>query len=537
MSRTHLFSHLQRALKLAAQLERQGIPTAEGIERAAEAQYNIQQKQHAQWSRRQFLQASSLAASLVMTPRWTRGAALQMVQVADLPRVVIVGAGTAGLTCAYRLQQAGISARVLEGNKRIGGRMLTLRDKLPEGQITELGGEFIDSGHTSLRNLAAELGLTLVDLREADGDLENDIAYFNKRRVPYAEIVDAFRPVATAIKADLDTLTGDDVTYDAPNGGEPLDRLSIAQWLDKHKVTGLIRSLLKVAYTTEYGLEIDQQTAFNLLYLIGTEADQFEVYGSSDERYHIAEGNDSVPTRLAAALKQPVELETRLEAIRQRSDEVYVLTVNQGGKVQDIEADEVVLALPFTMLRRVDIRVKLPPTKTLAIRTLGYGTNAKIIAGFSERVWKAVNSNGSSFSDLPYQNTWETTRGQAGTGGALTDYLGGTRGLQVLQGTVEKQAADFVAQIENVYPGAAKAYNQIAARADWPKQPFIQASYACYKPGQFTGIRGVEGEAVGRLHFAGEHTSLDSQGYMNGASESGERAASEVLESIGVQVF
>ncbi|HEV8713544.1 MAG TPA: FAD-dependent oxidoreductase [Candidatus Binatia bacterium] len=517
MARTQLFSKIKRALKYAAYLEAKGISTTEGLEQIAETH----------WSRRRFLQttaaATAGAAFNVVVPR------LPVLGVRR-PRVVIVGAGCAGLTCAYRLQQVGIQACVLEASTRVGGRMLTLRHTFPDEQITELGGEFIDTGHKALRRLARELGLALVDVHKADDGLLSDVYYFDNRSVPYAEIVESFRPAAALIEKDLSTLTGDgSVTYKNPNNGQELDNLSIAEWLDTRGVTGVIRSLLEVAYRGEYGLEVDEQSSLNLLLLIGTDPDNFEIFGDSDERFHIAKGNDSVPTRLANRLKRPIELGTRLDAIRQLANGTYLLTINQVGTVKDIEADEVVLTLPFTLLREVEIGVLLPPVKQLAIDTLGYGTNAKVIAGFSQRTWQVAGSNGSTFSDLSYQSSWDTTRGQAGLHGILTNFVGGERGVAVGDGTPEEQAADFVAQINTVFPGAASAYTGQAVRAHWPTAPFVKGSYTCYRPGQYTTIAGAEMEPVGSLHFAGEHTSLHSQGFMNGACESGERAAKEVL--------
>jgi monoamine oxidase len=530
VGRNQLYSQLQHVLQLAAYSEHHGISIGETRERHAEARA-ASKKRSGGITRRQFLQSAAVVSAGLSLP--LPSSLLSLRNQATAPRVVIVGAGTAGLTAAYRLQGGGIASRVIEASDRVGGRMYTLRDAFPGGQLVELGGELIDSDHESLMGLVDELGLTLTDLQVADGDLETETFFFNGQKIPIEQVMEEFRPVAAAINSDLELITGDgDVTYSAPNNGQELD-VSIAEWFDRHQITGLIRDILDVAYTGEYGLEIDDQSAFNLLWLIGTDESEFKIYGDSDERYHIAEGNDAVPTGLAERLETPVELETWLEAIRQNSSGSYVLTVNQNGTVSDIEADIAVLAIPFTILRQVYIDIELPPVKRKAIDELGYGTNAKLMVGFDERVWQVHNSNGSTFSDLPYQATWDTSRGQEGTQGVLTNFLGGLRGIEVGTGSDAEQAEQFVAQIEQVFPGAAAAYNGTAVRQHWPTIPYVLGSYSCYKPGQTVGIRGAELEAVGNLYFAGEHTSLDYQGYMNGASESGERVAAEILEALG----
>jgi monoamine oxidase len=159
------------------------------------------------------------------------------------------------------------------------------------------------------------------------------------------------------------------------------------------------------------------------------------------------------------------------------------------------------------------------------------------MVGFSERVWRTRHaSNGSSFADLPYQATWETSRLQPGASGILTNFTGGTHGVELGRGTPAEQAALLVADLERVFPGIAAARaGMTEARFHWPSHEFTRGSYASYSPGQWTALRGAEGRAVGRLHFAGEHCSLDAQGFMEGACETGERAATEILAQLGVR--
>ena len=226
-------------------------------------------------------------------------------------------------------------------------------------------------------------------------------------------------------------------------------------------------------------------------------------------------------------------LDTRLEAVHRRATGTYVLTVHQAGTARDFNADKVVLAIPFSVLRHVDLAgVELPVVKRLAIATLGYGTRTKLVTGFTRRVWHDTNGNGSSVSDLPYQSSWEASRGQPGTHGILTNFTGGQRSLTLGEGTLDERAAEFAGQLERIFPGVKEAHTKLAVRFRWVTAPSFLGSYACYKPGQYTTIAGAEGEAVDGLHFAGEHTSLAFQGFMNGAVESGERAAREILASL-----
>ncbi len=520
MARSPLFQDIQRSLRIASWVEGTGASSAEALERL----------EAARWDRRRFLRTAVVAvAGASVTPVFKTTA--RSPQTAN---VVIIGAGTAGLVCAYRLQQQGIATRVIEASTRPGGRMFSLRNFFPDNQMTELGGEYIDSEHTAMRGLVDELGLKLNDLGGEKPGGEHTFFFGNKRLVVDAKFIDAFRPVARAIAADLKPMKVDgEISYETPHTRE-VDRLSIPEWFEKRGISGLPTSVLRAAYVGEYGLEIDQQSALNLLMTMGdkTPPNEFRIFGPSDERFHIAEGNDSVPTRLAERLKQPVEFGTRLEAITS-DDRGFKLALRTDNAPTEAKADMVVLALPFTILRQLDVRVKLPEAKRKAIHELGYGTNAKLIAGFSRRVWEESHSTGYTFTDLEFQCCWETSRGQPGTHAILTNFAGGNLGLHLNEGEVQDRATRFASQAEQIYPGAVEAFTKKAIRQHWPSSPFVLGSYTCYKPGQYTTLGDSVATPVGNLFFAGEHTSADFNGYMEGAAESGERAAKEVLAKIG----
>ena len=345
--------------------------------------------------------------------------------------VVVIGAGVAGLTGAYRLHKAGVPVRVFEGQKRVGGRMWSLRGHFPENLVCELGGELVDTGHEAIRGMCGELGLELDDFDQDDPKVARDVWFFDGKRIPDKSVVRAFTPIAAKMDEAWETITGEMVTYNAPNGGESIDRMSIDEWLTQAGASGWFKKLLDVGYTTEYGLEIAEQSAWNLLMLIDTNPDPFRIFGDSDERFHIRGGNDQVPTKLAEALGDRVETNTRLDAITQGADGSYKLSLRSDATSRDVIADRVVMALPFSKLREVTVDVDLPPVKRKAIAEIGYGTNAKLMVGFSERTWRTTGkSNGSVLTDLPFQLTWESTRLQPGKAGILVAFGGGKHGLE-----------------------------------------------------------------------------------------------------------
>ncbi len=243
-------------------------------------------------------------------------------------------------------------------------------------------------------------------------------------------------------------------------------------------------------------------------------------------------GNQQITDRLTQIIEDQIHLGHCLAAIREGLHG-YRLTFERAGQGHvEVQADFVLLTLPFTLLREVDIQAALPPVKRRTISELGYGTNAKLILGFQSRFWRAQGYNGDFFTDEPFQSGWDSSRLQAGAAGSLTLFLGGTPGIQVGQGAPYSQAAAFLPGIERLFPGAAAQYTGNAVRFHWPSHPFVKGSYSCWKVGQYTSIAGAEFEPAGRLFFAGEHTSINYQGYMNGGAETGRRAARLIRQQV-----
>jgi monoamine oxidase len=520
MARTALADLLRRAAAISAHARALGEPLDEAIARDRERRTDA--------SRRRFLRASAGASATLMLAAC---AGVPVPRRASSDDVIIVGAGIAGLACAHRLRQAGVGVRIHEAQERVGGRMLSLRGHFADGQVCELGGELIDSGHVRMRALAAELGLALDDLALDPTHAFGDVWFHGGRRYGEAEILRAFAPIAEAIARDAETLPDDDITHTTPGGVESLDRESMSAWLDRNGASGWLRALIEVAYTTEMGLDCDEQSALNLLTFIDPGLDAFRIFGESDERYHVRGGNDLVVQKLAHGLDDAIATGNVLESLRQERDGSYTLAFQRGAGSVEVRARRVVLALPFTTLRKVRLDLELPPAKRRAIGELGYGTNAKLMIGFNERVWRTRHaSGGATFSDLPVQTSWETSRLQAGDAGILTNFTGGRHGVAIGSGTPKQQADEAARSLDAIFPGLAGARDGAReARFHWPSHAWTLGSYACFRPGQWTTLRGAMGERVGNLHFAGEHCALDNQGFMEGGLESGEWVAEAIV--------
>ncbi len=524
MAKTPLFSSLRRAFRQA--LHTNGLSVGSGWARSPE---------QALARRRAFLQASVGAAGLGALPA-IAGCDEETFPAGE-EKIAIVGGGMAGIHCAYRLKEAGIIATVYEAGKRVGGRMFTATGVFPEAatQLCELGGELIDTGHTTLHELAQQLGLQLDDRAAEPAGIETETYWIGGTLVDNAVIQQQFNQVAPTFQAALEAADNpDDFTaFDA------LDVTTLDQWLKDNVPVATypeLHNVLQVAYRGEYGLENSEQSALNLIYLIGADPpDPFRIFGDSDERYHTHLGNESFPRLLSEALDPgQVLLEHKLVKARD-SEEGYELIFETPNGPVTAQYTRIVFAVPFTTLREVDLEgLTLSEEKRAMIDELGYGTNAKVMMGFSSRVWRDMtnSANGSLTTDFSIQQTWETTIGQDGTHGILTNFLGGQQGLAAGNGTELEWANAVLPDLEQVWPGTQAAFTGTAVRMHWPTVPTMKGSYACYHPGQWAFF-GLEGEREGDIHFCGEHTSLDFQGYMEGAAETGALVAAEIIDETG----
>jgi monoamine oxidase len=535
LARSPLFKSLSQALRIAALAARAkpGTPPVDELIEMA-------------LTRRRFLRNTAIGgAGLLITAGCSRPAAPANATPGTAttpgtpgsrdPRIVIVGGGVAGLNTAYKLQKAGLKSTIYEGADRTGGRMFTATNLLGDGLTTELGGEFIDSGHEEMLALMDEFNLEKIDVESPEVEsLKPETYFINGRHYTQAQCARAFVPIAKHILEDYDSM-GEVVNYETEGGGAKFDRMTMAQYFDKIGATGWIRELFEVAYVTEYGLEASEQSALNFIFLIGTgdlkNTKEAVLLGESDERYKVRGGNQRVVDELAKRLEPQIQRRHRLEAVRAKGDG-YTLTFQTGNGATDVDADVVVMAIPFTMLREVKIDVPLPELKRRAINELGYGMNAKVLVGFNSRPWQTLGYSGATYSDEMFQLAWDNSFLQPGAAGGLTLYSGGKLALDAGQGSAEEAAARLLKGIERAYPGTTKARSGKVSRFHWPTYAWTKAAYACYKPGQWTTIAGAEGLPVGNLFFAGEHCSYDFQGYMNGGAQTGADAAKAVMAKL-----
>lgn len=473
-------------------------------------------------TRRQALRTAATALATAVSIRAAKPVSLD---------VGIVGAGLAGLSCAYELRKAGIRASVYEASSRAGGRCHSMGGSFAgpvmfPGQVVERGGELIDNLHKTMLGYAKEFRLALEDVTKPKHDTAY---YFDGSRVPESAVVEEFRALVAAMRVDLRAISKQPRAEAHTPADAALDRVSLREYLETRGAGRIVTKAIEQAYVAEYGREIAEQSCLNfLLFIHADRRSKFTPFGVfSDERYHLVDGNEGIARGLAAGIPGQVSYGKRLVRARKTPAGRVELQFVDGVSTTH---DAVVLTLPFTVLREIDLSgLALPAWKAQAISGLGYGDNGKTMVGLRNPYWRAAGASGASYSDLiNLQTTWETNPSRAGANGAvLTDYSGGLRG-KLLDGVPLATAVGaFLGDLDRVLPGAFFNANGLAFREHWPSNPLALGSYTCYLPGQFTTIAGNEGKAVGNVFFAGEHTDsfYNWQGFMEGALLSGLAAA------------
>jgi monoamine oxidase len=464
------------------------------------------------------------------------------------PRIAIIGGGIAGLAAALQLQDGGYASDVYDSASRVGGRMHSDWQDFGTGywansQQAELCGELIDSDHKTILQLSQRFSLPTVDVLQAQPNGTSDTYYVNGAFYPYIQASNDFQPVHNTLQGQIQA-TGYPTQYNSyTTTGQTFDNMTVYDWIKAYVpggVTSNLGAVLNAAYNEEYGAETTGQAALNLIYLLGYGAKpgSWSIYGKSDERYRIVGGNSLLPVAIANALPaRSIHLGYAMSAIAANTDGSVTITFANG---KPVTADYVILALPFAVLRTLDYsRAGFDALKTTAITQYGAGRNAKLNMQFATRIWNNTASDGSLYTDLPVQSGWESTRGQSGSTGIWLAYPGASvssswgqskpYSTAATNANVAKLANQVLAQLEAIYPGITAQWTGKAMLSTPFTDPNLLLAYSYYKPGQYTAFSGYEKVPMGRIHFAGEHTSVNFQGYMEGGAEEGQRAASEIL--------
>jgi monoamine oxidase len=441
--------------------------------------------------------------------------------------VTVIGAGLAGLSAAYDLHRAGWQVTVLEARDRVGGRVYSLRN-FSHGLVAEGGGEFIAESHTRMLAYADQFDLKLGRAGSWQGQ-DEDWGCFEGKAGPMSDVGiwgvnlnDEVEKIWRML-AELGELVPDPHEPQAARNAALIDQRSTADWIHSLDAHPLAKQDFIQHIRSEYTCEPERHSLLDL-------ARNVSMYYTTMERdinYRVIGGNDLIPRALAKTLPD-VRLHAPVTSVRVLPDEVEV-TYRQGDSHHTISSAFAVLAIPLTTARLIEFNPPLPEAHQKMVHTLSYGAVTKVLIEYRKRFWKERGWNGHIATDSPIVLTWHATSHIENEHGILTVYTGGAPATKLAALSDEERIRVAVAEIEKVFPGSSDLI-ECTATVAWPNEPYTRGSYAALAPGEVSEHWKTLFEPAGRLFYAGEHAS-DIQGFMEGAAESGQRAAINIILS------
>jgi monoamine oxidase len=434
-------------------------------------------------------------------------------------RVIVIGAGFAGLACSYELRTAGYAVRVVEARDRVGGRVWTVRDLVP-GKTVEGGGELIGANHPTWVAYAQRFGLRFRDVSTSEApspvSLDGRLLTPKEAEALFEELDAAFEKMTTdAASIDADKPWG---SSDALR----LDRMSAADWVRGLGLSERARLAMAVELL-DNGVAPDLQSYLG--HLAQVKGGGLERYWEDSEAYRCRGGNDQLARELAAAIgTDNLRLSTPVTAIQVDDSRVVV----RCGDGSQLEADDAVLTAPPSVWHRIQFTPALP-----AALDPQMGVSVKYLAAVKDRFWREDALGPDALTNGMIGRTWEGTDNQEGPGAALVAFSAGPPADECRRRWAEAPDQAYAAELARLYPKYSARF--VASRfVDWPGEAWTRGGYSFPAPGQVTAVGPLLDRGLGRLHFAGEHACYKFVGYMEGALNSGAALARRLAARDGV---
>ena len=485
-----------------------------------------------EFDRRQFIKALGMgAAALTFAPGTARAAGRGGIRLMGTPKnVVILGGGLAGLSAGLELKRAGHNVTILEARKFAGGRVQTIRD-FADGQYAEAGATSFPASHTFTYGYATDFGLPLRPLglgRDTMANIRGSqfrINAFGQANVPFhLTSAERDRGVFGIIGLYLDRYISEVGNPRKPNWPSQalseIDVMSLQQLLSD---LGASDGAIDIIASSQLGLLGFGLDSFSAMDGVVTEA-----IAPSEIFYEIVDGNDQLASKLKKKVKKQFRKSAVVKRIEQNQTSVTVTFETPDG-IESIIADRVICTLPFPILKDIEVTPAFSEDKQRAINELKLTPVTRTFLQFRARVWEQAGLSGYGLTDLPIQNTYSPTLTQGGKRGILVSYAGGQRAIN-LSAMSESDRQSFVLQrMGGLFSGLGNAFESGLSQV-WHEDPWARGAFAYFEPGQMSTLLPISQRPEGRVHFAGEHTSA-WHGWMNGALESGNRAAEEVNDA------
>jgi monoamine oxidase len=487
-------------------------------------------------NRREFLKRSLLAAATIpaLHPAVSATSRDAIRRTGAARKVIVIGAGLAGLSSAYELAQAGHEVTVLEARTRSGGRVWTLRDSFPEGLYAEAGATNVFNNHEWTMKYVKELGVALDPMESTGGA---SIFHIRGKRI----VIKSGSPVewplelkpeekglgrgalwAKYVAPVVKELGDPEAAGWPPASIKRYDSISFAEFLRQQGASPGAVEILRLGLADQLGEGADEVSALNLLREAAPRAvvkQSFSIHG----------GSDTLPRAFADRLGDRIHYGMPAVKIEHDARGVRVIC-SQAGSQQTFAADYLICAIPFAVLKRVEVSPGFSPEKSQAIAQLGNTSVVRVFLQTRKRFWLDEGLTGAATTDLPIMTAYDKAHYMPGKRGMLEAYVAGSRARRLAATTSSERLNFTVSQMEMILPAVREHYEG-GASVCWDEDEWARGAYAWFKPGQMESLLPHIARPEGRVHFAGDHTS-PWPGWMNGALQSGARAAREVNQAV-----
>lgn len=473
-------------------------------------------------SRRDFLKATLAAGAASLLSNSTYARVLGPASRLGQKRVVVVGAGFAGLAVAYELKHAGYDVSVIEARDRVSGRVLSFGDLVP-GKNMEGGAELIGSNHPTWVAYKEKFKLEFLDMTlEEEGEAPIVLDGKKLSREDSDRLWEEMEPAIRKMNSDAEKVNVDE-PWKTPEA-EALDKKSLADWLKAQEMSDLVRKAIEAQLVADNGQAADRQSYLGMIAQVA--GGGVEKYWTESEVCRCKGGNQQLATKLAEGFgKDRITLKLPVTEIRQQGDKVVVTCADR----RTLECDDVILTVPPTVWSKIRMDPDLP-----AALKPQMGVNVKYLAALKSRFWKGKDLSQYSLQNGDISMTWEGTDNQEGDENAgMVAFSGGPGAVRTLEYPKDSRDEMYKRQMEVTHPGFSEKFVK-SRYMSWPKEEWTLGGYSFPAPGQVTTVGPWMQKPHGRIHLAGEHTCYKFVGYMEGALNSGVTVARRIAKRDGV---
>lgn len=453
-------------------------------------------------------------------------------------RVLIIGAGIAGLTAALELRHAGLDVILLEARRRPGGRVLTLRSPFVDGAYAEAGARYVLSGHQMVLQYCRELSVALDPLPLGD-DQEPMLRFFVHGRIFRA------RSSSTNVWPQMYAITAEEcgvgraglhakyLASTLAQLGDPrveswsqplhagIDALSFRDFLVAQGASEGASELMSLGTFDTAGDGIDEVSALAIL------RRQAVLARASGDVFTVRGGSDQLPFAMARALAPAIRYGCNVRRIIQHADTASVL-YERGSEQETLSADVVVCALPFSVLRNISVEPAFDVAKSQIVSQMPHSSVCRVYLQCRERFWaEAQDLELFMATDLPIMHLYRASAGQAAPSAIIEAYMVGPRARHVSAMQDAERIEFTLAHVERIFPSV-RSHFICGVSYCWDLDPWAQGAFPWFRPGQLTQWAEKVGILDGHIHFAGDQTSV-MPGWMEGAMQSGRRVAREII--------